>query len=172
MNQDDIAGGIYSTHQKAEDAIKSLQHDGFDMRKLSIIGKDYRSEENVVGYLNTGERVKFFGKWGAFWGGLAGILFGAAFVAVPVLGNVVLLGPIASTILGGLQGAIFGGGVSAIAGVLMSIGIPRDSVVRYDTALKADRFLLIVHGTDEEISRARDLLRSSGVEFEQHRVTA
>ena len=48
MNQDDIAGGIYSTHQKAEDAIKSLQHDGFDMRKLSIIGKDYRSEENVV----------------------------------------------------------------------------------------------------------------------------
>jgi len=172
MKQDDIAVGIYPTHLDAEDAVKVLQRSGFDMRKLSVIGKDYRSEENVVGYFNTGERVKFFGKWGAFWGGLAGILFGAAFVAVPVLGNVVLLGPIASTILGGLQGAIFGGGVSAIAGVLMSIGIPRDSVVRYDTALKADRFLLIVHGTDEEISRARDLLRSSGVALEQHSVTA
>ncbi|HZF28878.1 MAG TPA: hypothetical protein VE907_07160 [Gammaproteobacteria bacterium] len=172
MDQDDIAVGIYSTHLEAEGAIKSLQNGGFDMSKLSIIGKDYSSEENVVGYFNTRERVKFFGKWGVFWGGLAGILFGAAFVAVPVLGTVVVLGPIASTILGGLQGAIVGGGVSAIAGVLMGIGIPRDSVLRYDSALKADRFLLIVHGTDEEISRARALLHSTGVELEQHSVTA
>ena len=129
MNHEDIAIGVYPTHQEAEDAVKSLQRSGFAMRKLSIIGKDYHSEENVVGYFNAGERAKFFGKFGAFWGSLAGILFGSAFLVVPVLGHVILLGPI-------------------------------------------NRFLLIIHGTTEEISRARDLLHSSGVEFEQHTVTA
>ena len=36
-------------------------------------------------------------------------------------------------IFGGLQGAVVVGGVSALAGALMSIGIPKDSVLRYET---------------------------------------
>ncbi|WP_391580972.1 hypothetical protein [Bythopirellula polymerisocia] len=41
---------IFHTHQKAERAIRELQNGGFDMQKLSMIGKDYYSAEHVVGY--------------------------------------------------------------------------------------------------------------------------
>ena len=41
----------FNTHTEAEKTIKLLQKSGFDMKKLSIVGKDYHSEEDVVGLL-------------------------------------------------------------------------------------------------------------------------
>ena len=72
---------IYATHAQAEEAVKELQRSGFDMKKMSIVGKDYHTDEQVVGYYNTGDRMKYWGKQGAFWGGIWGMLFGAAFLS-------------------------------------------------------------------------------------------
>lgn len=172
VHQDDIAVAVYDTHTQAESAVKALQRAGFDMKKLSIIGRDYHTEEHVVGFLNAGDRAKYFGKFGAFWGGLMGMLFGSALFFVPVVGHVIVLGPLAATIFGGLQGAVIVGGVSALAGALSAIGIPKNSVLRYETALKAHKFLLIVHGDAHEIYRARGLLTTSGLaSFEHHAIT-
>ena len=171
LNKTDIAVAIFDTHTRAEAAVKALQRASFDMKKLSIIGRDYHTEEHVVGFLNAGDRAKYFGKFGAFWGGLMGILFGSALFFVPVIGHVIILGPLAATIYGGLQGAVLVGGASALVGALSAIGIPRDSVLRYETALKADKFLLIVHGDAQEIKRAHELLTTSGlVSFDHHAV--
>jgi hypothetical protein len=41
---------IYETHPEAETAVQALQQAGFDMTKLSVVGKDYHTEEHVVGY--------------------------------------------------------------------------------------------------------------------------
>jgi len=161
MSTDDISIAVYDSHFEAEDAVKTLQSGGLDMRKLSIIGRDYQTEEHVIGYLNTGERAKWFGKWGLVWGGLAGILFGSAFMILPVFGTLVVLGPLASTIVGGVEGAIAGGGVSALAAVLMSIGVPKDSIVRYETALRAQKYLLVVHGSAADVALAQEILRKS-----------
>ena len=60
---------IYSSHSGAEEAVKELQRGGIDMHSLSIIGKDTHTDEHVVGYYNTGDRMKYWGKTGAFWGG-------------------------------------------------------------------------------------------------------
>lgn len=171
MNKTDIAVAVYDTHTQAESAVKALQRAGFDMKKLSIIGRDYHTEEHVVGFLNAGDRAKFMGKLGAFWGGLMGMLFGSALFFVPVVGHVIILGPLAATIFGGLQGAALVGGASALVGALMAIGIPKDSVLRYETALKSDKFLLIVHGDAQEIKRAHELLATSGLaSFDHHTV--
>ncbi len=70
---------VYDNHSSAEGAVKELQKSGFDMKKLSVVGKDYHTDEQVVGYYNAGDRMKYWGKWGAFWGGFWGLLFGAAF---------------------------------------------------------------------------------------------
>ena len=173
MNNTDIAVAVYDTHSKAENAVKTLQRAGFEMKNISIIGKDYQSEEHVIGYFNTGDRVKFFGKLGAFWGGLAGMLFGSALMFVPVVGHVIILGPLAATLLGGLQGAVLAGGAGALMGALTAIGIPKDSVLRYETALKADKFLLVVHGDGKDIERAREVLGDAdSVSFDQHTVSA
>src|ERR1700723_1855381 len=102
---------IFDSHDRAEDAIRELQKSGFDMKKLSIIGKDYHTEENVVGYYNTGDRMKYWGKMGAFWGGIWGLLFGAAFFVVPGIGPVLVAGPVAAWIVAALEGAAVVGGL-------------------------------------------------------------
>jgi uncharacterized membrane protein len=169
MTKTDIAVAVYDLHTQAETAVKALQRAGFDMKKISIIGKDYETEEHVVGFLNAGDRAKVFGKWGAFWGGLMGILFGSALMFVPVVGHVIVLGPLAATLFGGLEGAVLVGGISALAGALMAVGIPKDSVLRYETALKANKFMLIVHGDAQEIKRAHELVKTSGLSsFDHH----
>lgn len=169
MNKTDIAVAIYDAHTEAESAVKTLQRAGFDMKKISIVGKDYHTEQHVLGFFNTGQRAVFFGKLGAFWGGLAGLLFGSALMFVPVLGHIVVLGPLTATLVGGLQGAALGGGAGALVGALSALGIPKDSVLRYETAVKADKFLLLVHGDASEIRRAHEVLRGAGLEsFDRH----
>ena len=83
----DIAVAVYDSHIHAEAAVRALQRAGFDMKKISIIGKEFHTEEHVIGYFNAGDRAKVYGKYGAFWGGLMGVLFGSAMMFVPVVGH-------------------------------------------------------------------------------------
>jgi hypothetical protein len=149
---------IYDTHDQAEKAVKELQKAGFDMKKLSIIGKGYETEDHVIGYYNAGDRMKHWGKYGAFWGGLWGLLFGAAFFIIPGVGPLLLAGPIVAA----LEGAVAVGGLSVIGAGLYSLGVPKNSVVQYESALKASKFIVAVHGTGEEVKRARDILDTVG----------
>ena len=169
MAKENAAVAIYNTHTQAEAAIKELQKSGIDMKKLSILGKDYHAEENVVGYYNAGDRMKFWGKLGAFWGGLWGLLFGSALFFIPGIGHIVALGPVGGMIVGALENAVIVGGLSALGAGLYSVGIPKDSVVKYETAVKADKFLVIVHGTEDEVTKAKEIIKSTDpVESEAH----
>jgi hypothetical protein len=162
LSQEDACIGIFQTHTAAENAIKELQRAGYDMKKLSIIGRDYRTEEHAVGYYNTGDRVKFWGGNGAFWGGIWGMLFSSAFMVIPGVGHLIIAGPFVAMLIGALEGAVVIGGLSALGAALYSIGIPKDSVVRYETALKSNKFLLVVHGTGEELLQAQSILENAG----------
>jgi uncharacterized membrane protein len=161
MSDNNIVVAVYEAHTEAEHSVKELQKAGFDMKKLSIVAKNPHAEEQVVGFYNTGDRIKHWGKAGAFWGGIWGMLFGAAFFAIPGIGPVLVAGPLVAWIVGALEGAAVVGGVSALGAGLFSVGIPKDSVLKYEIALKTDRFLLLVHGTAEEAARARDILRGT-----------
>jgi hypothetical protein len=116
---------VYDSHSAAEEAVKELQKSGFDMKKLSIVGKDYHTDEQVVGYYNAGDRMKYWGTWGAFWGGLWGLLLGAAFFWVPGIGPMLVAGPVAAWIIAGLEGAVVVGGLSAIGAGLTVSGSQR-----------------------------------------------
>jgi len=76
MSELNAVVAVYDTHIGAEQAVKELQRAGIDMRTLSIVGKDPHTDEHVVGYYNAGDRMKYWGKTGAFWGGFWGLLFG------------------------------------------------------------------------------------------------
>jgi hypothetical protein len=154
--------GIYGTHPAAEAGVKELQRSGFDMTTLSIVGKDYHTEEHVVGYYNTGDRMKVWGKLGAFWGGLWGVLFGSALFFIPGIGPLIVFGPLVTWIVAALEGAVVVGGLSALGAALYGIGIPKDSVMQYETALKSDKFLVIAHGTPDEVTKARRTLEATG----------
>jgi uncharacterized membrane protein len=158
MSEQSSVVAIFESHNQAEDAVRELQKSGFDMKKLSIIGKDYHTDEHVVGYYNAGDRMMYWGKLGAFWGGLWGMLFGSAFFFVPGVGPLVVAGPLVMWIVGALETAAVMGGLSALGAALVSIGIPKDSVLQYEANLKAGKFLLILHGTPQEVERAKDRL--------------
>jgi uncharacterized membrane protein len=169
MNKNNSIVAIYSTHTAAEAAIKELQQSGFDMKKLSIVGRDYHTDEHVVGYYNVGDRMKAWGKTGAFWGGLWGFLFGSAFFLIPGLGPILVAGPLVSWIVGALEGAIVVGGLSAVEAGMYSLGIPKDSIVQYETAIKTDKFVLIAHGSMDETTKAKEILNRTKPEtLEQH----
>jgi len=168
MSNENAAVAILNTHTEAENAVKELQRSGFDLKKLSIVGKDYHTEENVVGYYNIGNRMYSWGKLGAFWGGLWGILFGSAFFFIPGIGPLVVAGPLVSSIVGGLEGAVMLGGLSALGAGLFSLGIPKDSILKYETAIKSDKFMLVVHGSADELARAKDVLTNLGHAVEVH----
>ena len=100
MSEKNSIVAVYKSHAQAEDAVRELQKSGFDMKKLSIVGKDYHTDEHVVGYYNTGDRMMYWGKLGAFWGGFWGLLFGSAFFWVPGIGPLVVAGPLVTWIVG------------------------------------------------------------------------
>ena len=155
---------VFAQHSGADNAIRQLKNGGFDVKKLAVVGRDYQSEEDVVGFYNTGERMKYWGKWGAFWGGLWGMLFGAAFLIIPGVGPVVAAGSIVAYIISALEGAIVVGGLSALGAGLFSLGIPKDSVVRYEASIKAGKFVLVAHGSAADVEKARDILQTAGAE--------
>jgi hypothetical protein len=170
MSQQSSGVTVCDTHTEAEDIVKEMQKSGFDLKKLSIVGRDFHTEERVVGFYNAGDRMNYWGKLGAFWGGIWGLMFGSAFFLIPGVGPLVVAGPFVSAIVGGLEGALVGGGLSALGAGLFGLGIPKDSVLAYETAIKSNKFLLIVHGTMEDLGKARALLKGLGHEMQLHNV--
>lgn len=152
---------VYDTHQQAEQAVKEMQKSGFNMNKLSIVGKGYHSEESPVGFYTTGDRIKHWGSIGAFWGSLWGLLMGAAFFWVPGIGPLAIAGPFTHLLVTALEGAVLVGGVTALGAGLASLGVPKGSIVKYETQLKAEKYLLIAHGTSEEVARAKDIIKTT-----------
>jgi len=149
---------VFSDHAGAEAAVKKLAAAGIDMKHLSVVGKGYHTDEKVTGFYNTGDRVKFWGKNGAFWGGLWGWLIGGVFITAPVVGPVVVVGFLAAAVISAVEGAVIVGGLSALGAALYGLGIPKDSIVAYETDLSADKFLVLAKGPADEMARAKGLL--------------
>jgi hypothetical protein len=169
MNDPGSVVGVYSTHTEAEQAVAKLSSASFDITKVSIIGKDYHSEEKVVGYYSTGDRMKSWGGLGAFWGGIWGLLFGAGFFLVPGIGPVLVAGPFLAALIGALESAAVVGGLSAVAAGLVSLGIPKQSAIKYEADIKADKFVLVAHGAQAELERAQAILaETSPISIETH----
>ena len=169
MTKNNSVVAVFKSHTGAETAVKELQQAGFDMKKLSIVGRDYQTNEDVVGYYNTGDRMKYWGKVGAFWGGFWGLLFGSAFFLIPGVGPLLFAGPIVSYIVAALEGALVVGGLSVLGAGLYSMGIPKDSILEYETAVKRGKYVLIAHGSDVETVHAREIISRTNPEaLEDH----
>jgi heat induced stress protein YflT len=159
-----VTVAVFPSHQDAERAVMELQRAGFDMKRLSIVGADYHTEEHVIGYYNTGDRMRAWGRAGAFWGGIWGLLFGAAFFMVPGVGPVLVAGPLVAAIIAGLESSVIVGGLSALGAGLVSLGVPKNSVLDYESAIRAGKYLLVAHGAEAEVNRAREILTTAHAE--------
>jgi hypothetical protein len=159
--QHDAVVAVFVHHRDAEDAVRKLAAGGFDMTHFTIVGKGFHSEDKVIGFYNIGDRIKFWGKNGAFWGGIWGLFVGGIFLTIPVIGPVMVLGHLAAMVVAAVEGAILVGGLSALGAALFSIGIPKDSVIKYEEAVKTDGYLVVAHGSADEMARSKAILESS-----------
>jgi hypothetical protein len=166
MFKHDAIVAVYAQHDAAEAAVRQVAAAGFDMKHFSIVGRGYHTEEQVIGFYDAGDRISFWGSRGAYWGGLWGLLFGGIMLTIPVIGPVMVLGPLAvavfTAVSGAVEGAVVMGGLGALGAALFSIGIPDHSVLQYEQALKADKFLVVAHGPAAEMERVRTLLQVAG----------
>jgi len=100
------------------------------------------------------------------------MFFGSALFLIPGIGHVVVLGSLAAWIFGALGQAAVVGGLTALGAGLYSIGIPKDSILKYETALKADQFVVVAHGTLDEVTAAKRILDGTGaVSVDEHRAS-
>jgi uncharacterized membrane protein len=149
---------VYPDHDAAEQAIRMLREEGFDMRDLSIVGRDFRVQEEPAGFVTTGDYATAGAETGAWVGGLFGLLVGAAFLILPGLGVVVVAGPISAAILGGIEGAMAGAALGALGGALVGWGVPHEHAIKYETHIKAGKFLVVARGDAERVNHAKEIL--------------
>lgn len=153
---------IFDSHIGAEAALKALQNAGLDMRLVSVVAKDFYSEEQAVGLFTSGDQIKFWGVRGRFWGSLWGMLSGGAFLFIPTIGPLVAMGPLVAGIVRVLEADALGSATGALGGALRSVGISDDGVSNYETAVKLGKFMVLARGDLDVLLGARAVLSASG----------
>lgn len=148
---------VYDSHVPVESITRNLSRAGFDMGKVSIVGKRYRVEEHPLGFYSTGDRIVGWDDTAGFWCAIWSLLAGPAVTAVPQVGLVAAAGPFGLALIAAGNRPVAAGGVSALVAALVSQGIHPVAAVRYEADVKAHRFLVLVHDAAAEIAMAHSL---------------
>ncbi len=154
VHEQDMVVGTFDTQDQAERAVRRLLDAGTPATQLSIVTQGLEAHKEVQGYVTTGDVALKGAGTGAWVGGIFGLFAGAAFVWVPVIGPLVVLGALASTVAGALEGGAAGGLLGAIWGRHMQ----QDHVLRYQEALQGGKLVVTIHGTPQELESARRVL--------------
>jgi hypothetical protein len=151
---------VYPDHPAAEQAVQQLHQAGFALADLSIVGRDFQMSEEPVGFVSTGDYARAGATTGACFGGLFGLVVGAAFLVLPGVGPIIVAGPLAASVVAAIEGAVAGTALGSLAGALVGWGVPHERALKYETQVKGGKFLVIVRGNPEVVARARTMLDS------------
>lgn len=139
----------YKTQQQVEDALKKLKKSGYDITKLSVIGKDCHIEQRVLRYFNIYDQMEKWSTVGLFAIGLCGLLFGLLFIFDFVASIPYLKIPIIYACVAILLGAAL---------PLIGMGFSKEKTIKYKTEVKAKKFVLFAEENHTEIERIRNIL--------------
>jgi hypothetical protein len=158
MPEHHSAVGIFDSHLMAEEAVEELLCSGLDSRRLSVVGRERDADQRLVGYYTTGEQTMYWGQRGPVSVGVWGALLGTGLFWVPSMGPLLVAGPLLTRLVSPSEEAAGLKGLSAIGAGLCSLGLPRDSVVKYEMAIRSGTFVLIYHGTFAEVEKSCQVL--------------
>ena len=159
---------FYSSQEKAEQALNRLVDRDFPLDRISVLGKASSSGDDPLGvyYGTPAERMRAWGGMGAFWGGLWGLLTGAAgMFLIPGLGPVMAAGPVVEALVSGAAGAGLGGGLMAggaaasqLTVAIHRMGVPDERLEEIQGMLGEGRHLVLLIVGDGETGRWRAAL--------------
>ena len=157
------AFGIFKSRAQAEGSIDALLAGGFRNDDISVLAPDQETTKQLATEKNTKapEGAAVGATTGGVIGGTLGLLAGIGMLAIPGVGPFIAAGPI----MGALGGLGVGAATGGIVGALVGMGIPEYEAKRYEGRVKDGGTLLSVHcDTSDQVSRAKDLLKSSGAQ--------
>lgn len=158
MIKENAAVVICDSSAEVEKAIAELRDAGFDMRQISLAGRDNGFLDSWGSPHKSGRTLRHSTKSSTFWIRVQGLLGDEEFYDFPGMGRVVLAGPIADWVAVILDHVPMFGGMSALGAGLYSIGIAKEKVFEYESALKEGRYLLLIHGASAEVTWAQEIL--------------
>ncbi len=154
---------VYDSRVVMEGAIHALRDTRFDMKNLSIVGTDVRTEEHLVGLFSVAGQTTVWGRNGPFWSSLCGCLVGAGLFLVPDIGHVIVLGPLVDCVVGALDEGSAGPGMGLVGAALVRAGLSESAVGGYESALRTGKFIVTVHGSYGEIHSALQTLANGAL---------
>ena len=158
--------GVYNSMSDAEEAVRLLDKGSFPIKQVSIVAQDMQSEKEVHGYVSAGDVAKAGANTGGWVGGIFGLLAGAAFIWVP---GFLVAGSFAAILLGSMEGVVAGAAGGGLLGALVGWGVSKQHILKYEEHLKSGKYLLMVHGNADEVTRAHVILQGSGAaDLTQH----
>lgn len=158
---------IYDLHTTAEAAIRQLQLEHFDMKAVSLVGKDFQSAEHALGFYTAGDRIMLAGGQGVLWVTVWAMLSGGAFFVVPGIGPFIAMGPLVSWLVGAIADASSNGtqpnaAAGAFGAALCNIGVPKLDITHYEDEVRNGKFILMVLSNTDTIARVESILRKLG----------
>lgn len=151
---------VYHNLAEAEEAVKRLISREFPADQISIVTQNLETEKQVHGFITAGDVAAEGAVTGAWMGGLFGLLVGAAFVWVPGFGPLIVAGPFAAALLGGLEGVMAGAAGGGLLGALFGWGVSKEHILKYEEVVKGGNYLVIVNGDEAQINQANSILQS------------
>jgi uncharacterized membrane protein len=155
-------GCVYDSMSQAESAIWKLSDGGFPITQISVVARNLESEKEVHGFVTAGDVAACGATTGAWMGGLFGLLIGAAFLWVPGFGPLLVAGPLAAALLGGVEGVVAGAAGGGLLGALVRWGVSKQHILKYEERIKGGEYLLIAHGKPGEVAKAKSILEDTG----------
>ena len=153
--------GVYPSHEKAIQAIQALGKANYPLNKVSIIGKAEIIDDHV--HVKSFDTVKNSPLMiGSIVGPLLGLITGLGVFAIPGFGFLYGAGAVIGAIAGFDLGLVGGG----IITLLVTLGIKKESTIKYEEHLAAGKSLVIVEGNLQEIERAEKILHTEGIHLE------
>lgn len=159
---------FFENEPAAERALQTMIQSEVSMDHLSILGRASASGDDPLGvyYRNPGDRMVGWGKMGALWGGLLGMVSGAmGMFIIPGLAPLIAAGPIAEALIGAAGGAGLGGTAMAGAGAISQLGVavhrmgvPKEQIEQFQERLKQGEYLLMLIVDNAELEAMRERL--------------
>ena len=157
IKQGEVA--VFDSLEAATEAVKKLGEAGFPIEHVSVITQNLESTTEVHGFITGKDVAKSDAKFGAWVGGIFGLLSGTAFLRVPGVGPVVVAGSLAAALAGGVEGAAGFAALGGVVGAATGHFVSKKHVPKLTEHLSAGRYLLVAQSADEaELDRAREIL--------------
>lgn len=153
---------LFHTHEDAVHALEALKENGIDMNKLSIVGRAEIVDDKIHVKSNKPIIAAPIAA-GTILGTSVGLMTGIGLFAIPGFGMLFGAGAIVGA-LGGFEMGVVGGGLATI---LVELGI-KENHVTYEQHVKDGGFLMFIDGSEEEVTRAEQVIEGKHLGIARH----